>query len=597
MAIATSSITTWNNDGSGTWAELGSQSSSQNTNVFLTSTGSRAKKVSNSTKGFMYQINASGQDMSAQVVCIRWATLAGVGSLGTRTSGGVSLAIQDTSGNVSYWDVDGNDTYSGGWKVTVVDIATTPSRNNGTAATKTAIEYVGMEWTTTATVGGGDPNCYIDQVLSWPNTGVVVTGNSTSTLADFVDTLDSSQGIWERRSGKLFSRAKMVLQPDASDMSDTDEDLTFENPVYDAGSTIDATLSEIGLTCSDTDNVTLTRCTITSAGPDEAVTTDANREFDISSATDFDLTTCIIKGFDGTAAVSLGGTGQAITGVTFQDNAQVTDTGAVIRDCTFRNSTTTTGSYLWDNTNTDLQDSAFDVPSGGHGIEHDTIESVYTGSSTNSGSETTTLESSTSDFTTGTPVAVGEYIYNETDGSYGKITVITDSDTLQHEALQGGTNDYWTSGDAFSISPAQTYTNLTFSGAGDDVNNTATGSDGLIISKTGTSNPTTATGNVALVGAVTVKVTVVDKNNNGVGTAQTSVHLSSDDSEVLNGDTNGSGVISGSFTGSTPASCYVRVRKGSGGTNYTPFSTTGTIQSSTGLDVTVVLQEDVISTT
>ena len=113
MAIATASITNRVNDGSGTWVNepTGGAASGQNTNVFLTSTGSRARKVSNTTKGYGFQINASGEDISALCVGIRWAVLAGVSSLGTRTAGGVAVFVKDTSGNVSYWDVDGNDTY------------------------------------------------------------------------------------------------------------------------------------------------------------------------------------------------------------------------------------------------------------------------------------------------------------------------------------------------------------------------------------------------------------------------------------------------------------------------------------------------------
>jgi len=289
MAISTSSITTWNNDGSGTWLNepTGGGGSTQNLNVFFTSTGSRGRKVSNTTKGMGYQINASGQNMTNQVIAVRWAVLAGVNLLAARASAGVSIWIKDTSANTSYWDVDGNNTYTGGWKTTVLDLATTPSRNNGTNATLSAIEYIGVVWTTTGTVGGGDDNCLIDQIISWPNSGIVITGNSTTLFSDLNTVLNNKQGIWQKRSGKLYSRAKLVLQPDASDMSDTDADITFENPVYDAGSTIDSTLDEIGLVCSDADNVTLTRCTVTSADPDEAVTTDANREFDISSATDF----------------------------------------------------------------------------------------------------------------------------------------------------------------------------------------------------------------------------------------------------------------------------------------------------------------------
>lgn len=361
MALAEASIVTHNNDGSGTWAELGAQSSSQNTNIFLTSTGSRAKKVSNSTKGFMYQVNATGRDMQAEVACIRWMTTAGVGSLGTRTSGGVSLAVQDTSGNVSYWDVDGNDTYKGGWKITVVDLSTTRSRNNGTNADLSLVQYVGMEWTTTATVGGGDPNCYIDQVLSWPTAGITITGNTTAFIDDLVDSLDSLRGVWERRSGIVFSKGRLIINQDATDISETDRTLVYENPVYDAGATIDSALSEIGMESVNATAgqlQTWTRCDFISADPDETVTTDANREFDYTTA-DFDtFNTCKLQGFDGTV-MHLGGTDNAYSDCTIAGCSQIVDTGAIVRRGFVRDTQTASGALLWTSNISNWEDTEF----------------------------------------------------------------------------------------------------------------------------------------------------------------------------------------------------------------------------------------------
>ncbi len=379
MAITTTEINVRNDDGSGVWAELGSQSSSQNTDLFVTNGGSRAKKVSNSTKGFMFEINASGEDISALVVAMRWQTTNGVDLLAARGSGGVSVAVQDTSGNVSYWDIAGNDTYLGGWTVVIASMATTPSRDSGTAANLALIRYIGMEWTTTGTVGGGDPNCFIDYVATFPIAGVAITGNSTSLLGDLVDVIDIANtnsivtGLFERRSGQLFSKCRINLQPDASDMSENDESLTFENPVYDTGGSgtgLDSLLDEIGLIGADADNVTLTRCNIISADPDEAVFLDANREFDISAAsTDFHLDTCTIRGFDGTGAVALGGSEQAVDNTTFDACGKITAGAAIIRDCFFRRPTDAAGAFFWDE-NTDMDRCDFFSDGSGYGIHY-----------------------------------------------------------------------------------------------------------------------------------------------------------------------------------------------------------------------------------
>jgi len=598
MAISVTGLTVHTQVGSGTWQDYGSGGGSGiNTDVFFSSTSTRARKISNGIKGFAYEVNASGTDLSDSVLAIRWATLAGVGALNIRASEGVVMRVEDTSGNISDWAIDGADTYGGGWRVSVVDTAQPETSNSGTAATLTSIQFVGIVWDETASVGGGDPNCYIDEVLSWPNTGLTIGGNSTSVLADLQVFDDANDyGIFETRSGILYSKARLILSPDATDFSDSDITIVFENPAYYDGTTapnISACLSSIGLSSSDADNTTLTRCVVVADSNDGEITnTDSNREMDISGAADFDLNTCTIRGFDGTTAVSLGGSGQSISATTFQNCGQITDTGAVIRDCVFRNSTTTSGSYLWNNTTSNVESSQFDVGSGGHGIEHDTIESVAVGTVTTADAAGTTLTDTSASFLS--TVAVGEYIYNETDGSYGRITSVDSNSQVTCEALQDGTDNDFDFGDAYSISPAQTYSDLTFTGTGVHVNNTAPNSDGLIVTKSGTSNPSTATGNVVFIGSVPVNVNVVDANNDPVQNAQTTVRLSSDNSEIINGDTDVNGdAPSGSFTGTTPAGALIKVRKSSpGDTRYENFSTTGTIESGTGLSVTVVLTED-----
>jgi hypothetical protein len=92
--------------------------------------------------------------------------------------------------------------------------------------------------------------------------------------------------------------------------------------------------------------------------------------------------------------------------------------------------------------------------------------------------------------------------------------------------------------------------------------------------------------------AVTVTITVVDQANSPVELAQVGVYRTSDDFEVMNQDTNASGVASTSYNFSTDTPVYIRVRKSStGSTRYLNASTTGTITSS-GLSVTITIRQD-----
>jgi hypothetical protein len=113
---------------------------------------------------------------------------------------------------------------------------------------------------------------------------------------------------------------------------------------------------------------------------------------------------------------------------------------------------------------------------------------------------------------------------------------------------------------------------------------------------TGGSSPSvrnSAGSTTTVVSSVPVSVEVLDKDNSPIGTAQTSMYLTADDYEVLNQDTNGSGIAAGSFSGTTPADVYWRVRKASpGDTKYISRSGVGTIAATTGLAFTVTLLEN-----
>ena len=254
------------------------------------------------------------------------------------------------------------------------------------------------------------------------------------------------------------------------------------------------------------------------------------------------------------------------------------------------------GAALKWNTNIDIQKCNFlansDTENDPGGIEHDTIYSVYTGTADDPGSSTTVLYDAGATFTGGN-VAVNDYIYNEDDGSYAKVTALTDVNNLAHETLVGGTLNDWSNGDNYSISPAITYTNLIFSGNDADVVNLASGGDGLFISKGGTSNPASFTGgNVEFLGSVTITITVKNSAGTEIQNAQTGVFLTSDGTELINADTNASGVVTDSYTGSTPAEVKVWIRKASSGsTRYKNYSSIQNITAS-GLLLDVTLVED-----
>jgi hypothetical protein len=256
----------------------------------------------------------------------------------------------------------------------------------------------------------------------------------------------------------------------------------------------------------------------------------------------------------------------------------------VIRNCTFAETVSTTGALLW-NSNIDIQTCAFIANTIGEGIEHDTIIGVIANTCSSTGSSTTL--NSTGNLGS---VTVGQYAYNETDGTFAQVTSIAGApNSITTAALPSGT---WTSGDAFSISSTVAYTELTFSGNTSDVTNSATGSDALFIATDAISDPTTETGTVEYISSVTVQVTVKDTNGVAISGAQVGVYTTADDTQVMNEATLGSGIASEAWTGgAVEVKLYIRKGSSADTPKYKNHSSIQNITGS-GLTLDVALQED-----
>jgi len=278
-------------------------------------------------------------------------------------------------------------------------------------------------------------------------------------------------------------------------------------------------------------------------------------------------------------------------GCSFIGCNQVDPVGApVLRNCIFAETTSTDGSLLW-NANIDVQDSAFIANTLGEAIEHDTWNGLESGTATTTDGTGVTLTDTAANFAGGR-VSVNDIVYNETTGGYGTVTTITDATHLDCSA--GLSTGGWTSTDVYSIGTPISYTNLTFSGNTVDVNNTSAPADVLAISKAGTSDPITKSGFTVIQGSVTIQVTVKDTAGAVISGVQTGVYQTSDRTELMNTPTNGSGVASTTFAGTTPVEVEVRCRKGSSADSpkYIAYSSVQNVLSGTGLTLDVTLRVD-----
>lgn len=138
-----------------------------------------------------------------------------------------------------------------------------------------------------------------------------------------------------------------------------------------------------------------------------------------------------------------------------------------------------------------------------------------------------------------------------------------------------------------------TYTKLYFNGNTYDVLN-STGS-AMTITKSGTpqSDPSSSEGSsVTFQGSVDIVLTVKDEDGNLLSGITSGVYKTSDRTELLQEDTNISGIADDAYTGSTPVEVEVRCRQASSGsTKYKNYSSIQNITSS-GLAMTITLVED-----
>ncbi|MHA2404397.1 MAG: hypothetical protein ACXADH_15470, partial [Candidatus Kariarchaeaceae archaeon] len=144
----------------------------------------------------------------------------------------------------------------------------------------------------------------------------------------------------------------------------------------------------------------------------------------------------------------------------------------------------------------------------------------------------------------------------------------------------------------YNASNGQNDSTLYFSDKGSDTTWTISTIDcsGNISYRKGRSGDT-----VTITAAVPVTITVKNKGTLAViENAQTSVWATDDRAQVMNEDTNASGVATESYTGSTPREVEWRVRKSDTLDDPRYFAESGidTIQSSTGLTLTVLLEEN-----
>ena len=476
-----------------------------------------------------------------------------LGKIDTYAAGGFGIRLGDGTNTATYY-VGGSDNYGGGWQRYVLDPNETADL--GTAPNLTAITLIGVHFKTTTMVSGPTNNCKWDDIQL--AAGLRVTGGTVGTPITYDDVItDDIAGAWgvvRNVAGVMFVQG-ILVHGDAGSSSDVYFESKNKVVVWEARP-VAATVYSISIEAQATGTTSIVFGTKIGSG-DTAIGGDGNTftaesgadvAVDFSDA-DFDTLDMYGTTFLGLTQTFLlaANTAHEFIGNTVNNCGQLSVGSAVIRGCNFSGYAGADGAILW-NSAADVKNCRF--LGNDDAIEHDTIVGVYTGTADVGASTNVLLVDAGATFVVG---MVGEFVFNEADGCYAEITAFNSATSISHAALTGGTLDTWANGDAYSISAGIAYDGLLFTGNTNDINNTATGSDGLFVTKANGANPITSTNNTAIISSVTISVTVLDaSDDSAIEFAHVQLYLVSDYSTVvLSAVSNASGVASAAWTGAT----------------------------------------------
>lgn len=544
------------------WFNIGAQSAATEPDFYVqgSSAISRAVSGAGTEKGMVFD-NTTAIDFTTgthkdKLVYI-WMRVNTSQLVDTRVNGGVKvrLCTSGAASNFREWNVDGSDTLpaTDGWICYVIDPQSAGTTTSGSYSAA-SVRYFGGTIKTTTTAKG--QNLGIDQIAYGRGeirvTGTVTTaGSGFKEIADVVyDSAGTNRwGVITVKSGVYYVKGKIIIGHATSNttFSSRGEQVVFETPSYYNGTNIVKTIPDASVGGT--------------AGSDGKTTYNGLGFIGGSGTTAIDFG--VIVGSDN---------GRSGSTLSCPENSGLTTPGRTTASLSVDNSTMALSLYS----------SSFigfegPVDLTGTGVSSD---DCFACTFNGCGRIDSNMEIKNCN--------ILNSVATTTDGAF-----IWDSNTNLQKCLFAN-NSRAVVFEATTGSPF-TFTDVSFSGNTFDVRNESNGA--ITINRVGGTDPSienTGSSTTTVSSSVSVTVTVVDKNNTVIQNAQTAIYRTSDDLEVMNEDTDATGVATASYSGTTPANIYVRVRKSStGGTKYIPTSTTGTIQSGTGYTSTIVLQEDV----
>jgi len=182
------------------------------------------------------QADFTGRHYLAALMCLTGPTM------DIQANGGYQLCLEDSSGNQGYWYVAGSDNNSGAWKRFIIDADSTPTANNGTDPTITAIVKVGIGFKGIAKSKLA-ANTFWDDLRydTASSRGIVITGGSSGTPDDFeellVQDIAGSIGQIRKVGSTYFLQGTFLFSSATGDLWFTDKTkwIEFENDLVADG--------------------------------------------------------------------------------------------------------------------------------------------------------------------------------------------------------------------------------------------------------------------------------------------------------------------------------------------------------------------------
>jgi hypothetical protein len=227
------------------WNAVGTQSAAVEPDFFVQGAQCFSRAVSNSTKGMVYD-NTTGIDFTTgthkdKLVYI-WMRVNTPQLVDTRTAGGVVVRLCTTSATSNFreWYVDGKDTLPeiDGWICYVIDPQSAGNNTSGSYSAASVRYFGGVIKTTTSAKG---QNLGIDQI-SYGRGELYVSGTVTTAGEGFKEitavAFDSAKtnrwGIITIKSGIFYVKGKIIIGHATADttFSSRGEVVIFETPSY-----------------------------------------------------------------------------------------------------------------------------------------------------------------------------------------------------------------------------------------------------------------------------------------------------------------------------------------------------------------------------